>query len=72
MAEMRNELDNDHPGHLDALLASHMLPSCTSPAFALDDFEAYLRLREDALWTAIQAATGVNAATDLLGEESVA
>ncbi len=66
LMEMRDEFDKDHPGHLDALLESHLLPSSTLLAFAQDDFDAYLQLRQEAVWKAIQGVTGVTVASDLV------
>jgi hypothetical protein len=51
------------------LLASHGLPAQLDSPLLRDDFEGFLRWRQDRLWEAIRATTGVIEATDLESEE---
>lgn len=50
---------------LDAVLASHCLPSGDSSPFWTNDYEAFLSWREKRLWREIQRVTGLREAADL-------
>jgi hypothetical protein len=50
---------------LDAMLASHCLPTGEGSALWRDDYDAFLSWRQERLWREIQWATGITEATDL-------
>ncbi len=53
LAEMRTELGSK----FDAILASHLLPEGTKSPLFSNDFEVFLKQREDLLWNKIQEVT---------------
>jgi hypothetical protein len=50
---------------LDAVLASHCLPTGASSPFWTDDYDAFLTWRETKVWEEIKRVTGIKEATDL-------
>lgn len=65
LADIRNT-----PGFpFQDLLTSHGLPSQPDSALLRDDYEAFLKWRQNRLWEAIQNATGATEAANLESEE---
>lgn len=56
---------------LDAVLASHCLPTGPDSPLWTDDYDAFLAWRENRLWAEIQRVTGVTHAADLEVEEAL-
>jgi hypothetical protein len=54
---------------LAALLESHLLPAGSDGPLEHDDFEGFLRWREEAVWRDIQHLTGVTEASDLIDDD---
>ena len=68
MAEIRQT-----PGFpLDAVLASHCLPTGETSPIWTDDYDAFLAWRQNRLWREIQRVTGITEAADLEAEETEA
>ena len=63
------EIRNTAGFPFDAVLASHCLPTGPGSPFWTDDYEAFLKWRQDRLWEEIKRATGVSEAADLEAEE---
>jgi hypothetical protein len=63
------EIRNTAGFPIDAVLASHCLPAGPDSPFWTDDYEAFLKWRQDRLWEEIKRATGVLEAADLEAEE---
>ncbi len=56
----------DMPGFpLDAVLASHGLPTGADSPLLRDDYDAFLARRQERLWQEIQRVTGATVAADL-------
>jgi hypothetical protein len=66
MEGIRNALGEASFGQL---LSSHHLPSGPGSPFWANDFESFLRWREEALWEEIKRATGATHGSDLIEEE---
>ena len=65
LAEMRNT-----PGFpFETVLASHGLPAGADSPLLRDDYEAFLRWREERLWEEIRRVTGATAADDLEADD---
>ena len=56
-------------GRFEELLNSHLLPAGPDSPFWSDDFEAFLAIRQEALWKEIQDATGVTTISDDILED---
>lgn len=54
---------------LDAVLASHCLPTGAESPFWTDDYEAFLAWRQSRLWQEVQRVTGLSVAADLEASE---
>ena len=50
---------------LDAVLASHCLPTGASSPFWTDDYDSFLDWRQKTLWEEIKRVTGIKEAADL-------
>jgi len=73
MTEIRDTLgDGGDAGKFETLLSSHLLPVGTDSPFWDDDFDAFLRRREQALWQEIKTVTGLTDAEAPVEEDRVA
>lgn len=69
MEEIRNALGAET---FQQLLHSHVLPGAIDSPLWHDDFEAFLKWRQDALWHEIKRVTGTTEAAELTVEEASA
>lgn len=70
-SEYLNEIRKTPGFSLDAVLASHCLPTGVGSALSGDDYDAFLAWRLERLWQEIQRVTGLNEPADLEAGEAV-
>jgi len=56
----------------EELLQSHLLPTGVGSPLWRNDFEGFLKWRQDAIWKEIQNLTGVTEVSDIVGQEDSA